>query len=70
MERETIFSYGENGLLEIDKNGRLYWNGEPIAIESLHLTKFQKIGATITVLSTAVIAAMAVMDYFWPNNMP
>lgn len=39
-----------------DPQGRLYWDGQRIAVESLRLSRWQKIGAVVVTLSTAIAA--------------
>ncbi len=45
--RQTIFDWDEDGVkgrLEIDQSGRLYWNGERIAMETLRLISMAEDG--------------------------
>ncbi len=69
--RQTIFDWDEDGVkgrLEIDQSGRLYWNGERIAMETLRLSLWQKMGAGVTVVSAFVVAAISALQYFYPSN--
>jgi len=68
MTREYIFEF-DGRRLEIDtETGRLYWNGDRLAIDTLHLTAWQKIGAVITVFSALTVALMTVVQYVWPPS--
>ena len=71
--RQTIFEGdydGVEGRLEIDGVGRLYWNGERIAMETLRLSNWQKVGAVLTVTSAVVVASVSVIQYVWPYVWP
>jgi hypothetical protein len=70
-KREVIFTHHADdvtGTLEIDTAGRLYWNGEQIAVELLQLTFGQKLGAALTVGSAVVVAVVTVLQYVAPPN--
>jgi hypothetical protein len=61
---ETIFEYdneaGKRSTLAVDAEGHLFWNGKPVVVErSITLTAWQKIGATITIVSAAMVGLTA-----------
>ena len=53
---------GAPGELSIHRDGRLFWNGRPVATERpLSLTFSQKIGGVLTVVPAVTMAIVAVV---------
>lgn len=68
-EIETLIEFdgekGQNGILGIDNNNRLYWNGKPVLLEqAIKLERWVNIALIIASLSTAFIAFIAGIDFF------
>jgi hypothetical protein len=66
---ETIFEHptdsGTAGVLGIDDEARLYWNGRPVVTEQqVSLSWWVNGAAILTGVSTAVIAVFTALLYF------
>ena len=66
----TIFTAGDlhdsgaPGELAIHRDGRLFWNGNPVVTERpLSLTFWQKFGAVLTVASAVTVAVVNVASF-------
>ena len=54
---ETILEYGDTAKLEIDKHGRMYWNGEAVLTsQAVKLSRF----VSISIISAGVSALATV----------
>mgnify|MGYP003656109094 CR=1 FL=1 len=57
------------GLLGIDDNGALYWDGKKIEIKNtLTLSKIQLGLAIMVAIAASVSAAMEIIKYVWPAS--
>lgn len=67
---EEIFNYttedgGKEGVLGIDTEGQLYWNGHQVITEQkLTLNWWVNLSAVVTGFSTAAIAVFTALMYF------
>ncbi len=65
---DVIFSGaegGKGGELAIDRDGRLYWNGEPVVVErAISLTAWQKLAAAV-VAAAALGGLLALPEIVW-----
>ncbi len=66
---DVIFSGAEGGKgdeLAIDRDGRLYWNGEPVLAErAITLTAWQKLAAAVVVIAAALGGLLALLEIVW-----
>ncbi|MDQ5902090.1 MAG: hypothetical protein QG606_306 [Patescibacteria group bacterium] len=67
---ETIFTHksdsGAEGALGIDSEGKLYWNGRPVATQSrVTLDWWVNIAAIVASASTFVMALYTVLDHYY-----
>jgi hypothetical protein len=46
-------------LIGVDPQGRLYWDGQRLAVDSLRLSYWQKVGAVVVAGSSAIAAIAA-----------
>lgn len=51
-------------LIGIDGQGRIYWDGQRLAVDSLSLTSWQKFGAVVIAVSTAIAAIAACLSAY------
>ena len=54
----------EGDCLGIDRRGNLYWDGKPVEVRHFWLTRWQKVGAVIIVVS-ALIGAIGAAAQGW-----
>ena len=56
----------KEGELAIDRDGRLYWNGEPVVVErAITLTAWQKLAAAVVVIAAALGGLLALLEIVW-----
>ena len=57
---------GKEGELAIDRDGRLYWNGEPVVVErAISLTAWQKLAVAVVVTAAALGGLLALLEIVW-----
>ncbi len=57
---------GKEGELAIDRDGRLYWNGEPVVVErAITLTAWQKLAAAVVAIDAALGGLLALFEIVW-----
>ncbi len=66
---DVIFSGaegGKGGELAIDRDGRLYWNGNPVVVErAITLTAWQNLAAAVVVIAAALGGLLALLEIVW-----
>lgn len=64
----TIFTHGPRGVLGIDDDGRLYWNGQRVVTEQkIKLSGIVNLAVILGGISTVFIAFFTALQYFKPR---
>jgi hypothetical protein len=64
-----LMSDGSTKKLQVDEDGRLYFDGKPVEIKNkVSLTWWVNIAAILAAAGALAQGTMAVIAYFWPHH--